>query len=158
MQIVQQWPHEKSLLEAECLHSIWSSKTFTLLGIILFSSLLRKYTLAGDDPGSLNIVNTKKWGLIWKRWWTACELLIFAKHSQFTVFLLWSPVSIPQLQPCLYKSLCIFSGNVAYIGERMYIVVQNLSLAKVLIFLYYVTLKSLLCPHKHFLWPFLFFC
>lgn len=142
----------------ECLHSIWCSKTLTLLGIILVSSLLRKCTLAGDDPGSLNIVNAKMWGLICRRWWTACELLFFSKHSQFTIFLFWSPVSVPQLQPCLCKSLCIFSGNLVYIGERLYIVVQNLSLAAVLIFLYYVTLKSLLFPHKHFLLPFIFFC
>jgi len=42
----------------ECLYSVWCSKTFTLLGVILVSSLMGKYAEAGDDPEILNIVST----------------------------------------------------------------------------------------------------
>lgn len=48
----------------ECLYSILCSKTFTLLGVILVSSLMGKYAQAGDDPENLNIVNTEIEGVI----------------------------------------------------------------------------------------------
>lgn len=43
----------------ECLYSIWCSKTSTLLGAILVSSLMGKRAQGGDDLENLNIVNTK---------------------------------------------------------------------------------------------------
>lgn len=48
----------------ECLYSIFCSKTFSLLGVILVSSLMGKYAQAGDDPENLNIVNTEIEGVI----------------------------------------------------------------------------------------------
>lgn len=48
----------------ECLYSVWCSKTFTLIDVILVSLLMGKYAQAGDDPENLNVVNTKIEGVI----------------------------------------------------------------------------------------------
>lgn len=129
----------------ECLHSIWCSKSFTLFGIILVSSLLGKYTLGRDDPGNLNIVNTKDVRTHAKRWWTACELFIFFPNTLSLLYFYFDHLFLfLTYSSVLYKSLCIFNGNLVYIGERLYIIIlQNLCLRAVLIFLYYFEITSI---------------
>lgn len=93
----------------ECLYSIWCSKTFTSLDVILVSSLMGKYAQAWDDPENLNIVNTKIRRVMRKRWRIVYDILIFSKQSKFTIFSFLSAISVLPSQPCLYKSQCFFS-------------------------------------------------
>lgn len=103
------------------MHSIWCSKTFTLLGIILVSSLLGKYTLGRDDPGNLNIVNRKDVRTNAKRWWTACELFIFFPNTLSLLYFYFDHLFLfLTYSSVLYKSLCIFNGNLVYWRETVH--------------------------------------